>query len=121
MSRGTIWCNVFRQMTDLMALQQSPESWIGWIGTGVMGVSMCGHLIRQGFAATVYNRTRCKADPLLDQGAAWADSPADVAEQSDVVFTIVGFPDDVRQVILGPDGVSGRLRAGQADRGHDDQ
>ena len=78
---------------------------IGWIGTGVMGVSMCGHLMRQGFAVTVFNRTRCKADPLLNQGATWADSPRGVAQQSDVIFSIVGFPDDVRQVILGPDGV----------------
>lgn len=78
---------------------------IGWIGTGVMGSSMCGHLIRAGFAATVFNRTKSKAGPLLEAGAAWADSPKAVAEASDVVFTIVGFPADVRQVILGPDGV----------------
>jgi 3-hydroxyisobutyrate dehydrogenase len=78
---------------------------IGWIGTGVMGVSMCGHLIRQDFAVTVNNRTRSKADALLELGATWADSPRGVAQQSDVIFTMVGFPDDVRQVILGPDGV----------------
>jgi 3-hydroxyisobutyrate dehydrogenase len=77
---------------------------IGWIGTGVMGSSMCGHLIGRGFSATVYNRTRAKAEPLLAKGAAWADDPRDVAEQSDVVFTIVGFPRDVREVVLGPDG-----------------
>jgi 3-hydroxyisobutyrate dehydrogenase len=77
---------------------------IGWIGTGVMGSSMCGHLIDRGFACTVYNRTRDKAAGLLDKGAAWADSPARVAEQSDVIFTIVGFPADVRQVVLGDEG-----------------
>jgi 3-hydroxyisobutyrate dehydrogenase len=77
---------------------------IGWIGTGVMGSSMCGHLIDRGFACTVYNRTRDKAAGLLDKGAAWADSPRGVAEQSDVIFTIVGFPADVRQVVLGDDG-----------------
>ena len=75
---------------------------IGWIGTGVMGASMCGHLIARGFSATVYNRTRAKAERLLTQGAAWADSPRAVAERSDVVFTIVGFPRDVREVVLGP-------------------
>ncbi len=55
---------------------------IGWIGTGVMGRSMCGHLIAKGFAATVYNRTKDKAKALLDKGAKWADSPKAVAEQS---------------------------------------
>jgi 3-hydroxyisobutyrate dehydrogenase len=78
---------------------------IGWIGTGVMGRSMCGHLMDRGFSATVYNRTKDKAAALLEKGARWADSPRAVAEASDVVFLIVGFPSDVRQVVLGPDGV----------------
>ena len=77
---------------------------IGWIGTGVMGTSMCGHLMAAGFSATVFNRTRSKAEPLLAKGARWADSPKQVAEASDVVFSIVGFPADVRAVILGSDG-----------------
>lgn len=77
---------------------------IGWIGTGVMGSSMCGHLISKGFSATVYSRTKQKAAELLDQGAQWADAPRQVAEASDVIFTIVGFPADVREVILGDQG-----------------
>lgn len=77
---------------------------IGWIGTGVMGSSMCGHLIKAGFSATVYSRTKAKAQPLLDSGATWAGSPKAVAENSDVVFSIVGFPHDVREVVLGDDG-----------------
>ena len=77
---------------------------IGWIGTGVMGSSMCGHLVTAGFSATVYNRSREKADALVAQGAQWADSPRAVAEQSDIIFTIVGFPADVRTVVLGEDG-----------------
>jgi 3-hydroxyisobutyrate dehydrogenase len=85
---------------------------IGWIGTGVMGASMCGHLIDAGYFATVYNRTRQKAEPLLAKGAAWADGPRAVAEVSDVVFTIVGYPKDVRNVILGPDGVLAGCEAG---------
>lgn len=85
---------------------------IGWIGTGVMGSSMCGHLMRAGFHATVHNRTPQKADRLLEQGARWAASPRAVAEQSDVVFTIVGYPADVRSVILGPDGVLEGSRPG---------
>jgi 3-hydroxyisobutyrate dehydrogenase len=85
---------------------------IGWIGTGVMGVSMCGHLIDQGFSATVHNRTRSKAAALLDRGAAWAETPQAVAEHSDVVFTIVGFPQDVREVILGEQGVLAGAKPG---------
>ncbi len=81
------------------------ETRIGWIGTGVMGSSMCGHLIAKGFEATVYNRTKSKTDGLVAKGAKYADSPKAVAEASDVVFTIVGFPADVREVILGDDGV----------------
>jgi 3-hydroxyisobutyrate dehydrogenase len=85
---------------------------IGWIGTGVMGASMCGHLLGRGFTATVYNRTRSKAERLLAQGAAWADSPREVAQHSDVVFTIVGFPRDVREVVLGPAGTLAGAKPG---------
>jgi 3-hydroxyisobutyrate dehydrogenase len=77
---------------------------VGWIGTGVMGRWMCQHLMNKGYQATVYNRTRDKARPLLDAGAAWADSPKMVAEKADVVFAIVGFPNDVREVFLGSNG-----------------
>ena len=77
---------------------------IGWIGTGVMGASMCGHLMAQGFEATIYTRSKEKAQGLLDQGAQWADSPKAVAENSDVIFAIVGFPADVRAVFLNEDG-----------------
>jgi 3-hydroxyisobutyrate dehydrogenase len=78
---------------------------IGWIGTGVMGRWMCQHAMNKGFSATVYNRSRDKARELLDAGAAWADTPKAVAEKSDVVFAIVGFPKDVREVFLGPQGM----------------
>ena len=78
---------------------------IGWIGTGVMGNSMCGHLLDAGNSATVYSRTRERAQSLLDKGAAWADTPAAVAAGSDVIFTMVGYPADVREVILGEHGV----------------
>jgi 3-hydroxyisobutyrate dehydrogenase len=80
------------------------ETKVGWIGTGVMGSSMAGHLLKAGFAATVYSRTKSKAVPLLEQGAKWAETPRAVAAASDVVFSIVGFPSDVREVLLGPDG-----------------
>src|SRR5947199_7131333 len=77
---------------------------IGWVGTGVMGRWMCQHAVQKGFSATVYNRSRDKAQPLLDVGAQFADSPKAVAANSDVVFAIVGFPKDVREVFLGSDG-----------------
>lgn len=86
---------------------------IGWIGTGVMGRSMCGHLLKAGYPVTVFNRTREKATALLETGARWADTPAAVAQQSDVVFTMVGYPTDVRETILGNNGVlAGMARGG---------
>ena len=78
---------------------------IGWVGTGVMGRWMCQHLMDLGYSATVYNRTKAKAQPLIDAGATWADSASEVAEVSDVIFTIVGFPPDVREVYLGENGI----------------
>ena len=85
---------------------------IGWIGTGVMGASMCGHLMDQGFEATIYTRSKEKAQGLLDKGAQWADSPKAVAENSDVIFAIVGCPADVRAVFLGDDGALAGSKAG---------
>jgi 3-hydroxyisobutyrate dehydrogenase len=89
-------------MTDIAQITPG-ETKVGWIGTGVMGASMCGHLLQAGFATTVYTRSRDKAQALLEQGAQWVDSPRSVAEQSDVVFAIVGFPRDVREVFLCPE------------------
>lgn len=85
---------------------------IGWIGTGVMGSPMCMHLINKGYRAVVYNRTKRKARGLLEKGAVWAKTPREVAEQCDVVFTIVGFPADVRGVYFGSDGIMEGARAG---------
>jgi 3-hydroxyisobutyrate dehydrogenase len=85
---------------------------VGWIGTGVMGRWMCQHLMDKGYRATVYNRSKDKAGPLLEKGAEWADTPQKVAERSDVVFAIVGFPKDVREVFLGPQGALAGAKAG---------
>jgi 3-hydroxyisobutyrate dehydrogenase len=85
---------------------------IGWIGTGVMGKSMCGHLITAGFPATIYSRTREKAEALLAAGAAWAATPADVAGRSDVIFSMVGFPQDDRDVYFSENGVLKGARPG---------
>jgi len=77
-----------------------------------MGLSMCGHLLGRGHPAVIHNRTKAKAQPLIERGAVWADSPQSVAAAADVVFTIVGFPKDVREVYLGPRGVLAGAKAG---------
>ena len=80
------------------------ETRVGWIGTGVMGSSMCGHLLTAGYPVRVFNRSRDRAETLVEAGAVWCDSPEEVAAGSDVTFSIVGYPADVRTVILGPAG-----------------
>jgi 3-hydroxyisobutyrate dehydrogenase len=85
---------------------------IGWIGTGVMGASMCGHLMTAGYRVTVHSRTRSKAQPLLDRGAQWAESPRTIAAESDVLFTMVGFPQDVRTVYFDETGILAGARTG---------
>ncbi|MDY0092676.1 MAG: NAD(P)-dependent oxidoreductase [Candidatus Vecturithrix sp.] len=78
---------------------------LGWIGTGVMGTSMAGHLQAAGHDLYVFNRTRQKAESFLAKGAVWCETPADVAQNAEVVFTIVGFPADVEGVYLGKQGI----------------
>lgn len=85
---------------------------IGWIGTGVMGLSMAGHLLDRGFPLTVFNRTMAKAKPLIDRGARAAASPREVGENSDAVFTIVGYPSDVEAVTIGPEGALSGMKKG---------
>jgi 3-hydroxyisobutyrate dehydrogenase len=87
-----------------IAKAQLGKTRVGWIGTGVMGRWMCQHLIIKGYAATVFNRSKDKTQPLAELGAKIVDSPRAVAEQSDVVFGIVGFPADVRECFLGANG-----------------
>src|SRR5579859_2629330 len=91
---------------------QPGKTRVGWIGTGVMGRWMCQHLITKGYKATVYNRSKDKAKPLLEAGAAWADSPRQVAENADAIFAIVGFPKDVREVFLGEQGALAGCKKG---------
>ncbi|MFO0892008.1 MAG: NAD(P)-dependent oxidoreductase [Isosphaeraceae bacterium] len=96
-----------------MGLEFAPgKTRVGWIGTGVMGSSMCGHLIAAGYQATVFNRSPAKTRGLADRGATVAGSVREVAAASDVVFTIVGYPRDVREVTLGEDGILPAARPG---------
>eukprot|EP01083_Nonionella_stella_P021967 60758_1 len=75
---------------------------LGFIGTGVMGRHMCSHLINAGYSMTVFNRTLSKCEPLKSIGASIAHSPHEVAQQSDIIFTMVGYPHDVESTILDP-------------------
>ncbi len=85
---------------------------VGFIGTGVMGKSMCGHLLKAGYSMCIYTRTKEKANELLAAGAKWCASPCEVARNSDIVITIVGFPQDVEEVYLGNQGVLKGARMG---------
>lgn len=88
-----------------------PRSPIGFIGTGIMGASMARHLLEAGYPLHVFNRTRRKAEPLLTRGAIWQESPAAVAAAADVIFTMLGMPDDVEQVYLGENGLINAARS----------
>jgi 3-hydroxyisobutyrate dehydrogenase len=97
-------------MTVQLALSTATR--IGWIGTGVMGSSMCGHVLAAGYRVTLHSRTKDKAQPLLNLGATWAESPRAVAAESDILFTMVGFPQDVRIVYFGETGLLAGARPG---------
>lgn len=84
----------------------SPENTvIGFVGTGVMGKSMAGHLLNAGYSLVLYTRTKEKASELLEKGAEWAETPSAVAKKANVIITIVGYPADVEEVYLGDHGI----------------
>ncbi len=86
---------------------------IGWVGTGVMGVSMAGHLLKAGYSVSINTRTKARAQSLIDAGAKWCDTPRAVSAESDVVFTMLGFPQDVREVYLtAKDSILSGIRTG---------
>jgi 3-hydroxyisobutyrate dehydrogenase len=97
-------------MTVQLAIPAATK--IGWVGAGVMGSSMCGHLLTAGYHVTLHSRTRSKAQSLIDRGAQWAENPHAVTAQSDVLFTMVGFPQDVRQVYFGETGILAGAKPG---------
>ncbi|HOX95226.1 MAG TPA: NAD(P)-dependent oxidoreductase, partial [Syntrophales bacterium] len=84
---------------------------IGWIGTGIMGSSMAGHLQGGGHEVYVFNRTRQKARSILERGGKWCESPADMAGRAEIIFTMVGTPADVEEVYLGTQGIFSVKRA----------
>ena len=87
------------------------QATIGWIGTGVMGVSMAKHLMAAGHPLIIHTRTRARAEPLLASGADWAESPLDVAERAEIVCSMVGYPEDVEVTHLGPQGTLSAAKA----------
>lgn len=86
---------------------------VGLVGTGVMGKSMAAHFIQAGYEVHIYNRTKSKAQDLLDQGAHWQDSPGLLAQQCDVIITMVGFPKDVEEIYLGENGILSNTKPGK--------
>ena len=86
---------------------------IGFIGLGIMGSRMAANLQKRGHSLVVYNRTRDKAEPLVAEGARWADSPAALAPQVEIIFTMLAHPDAVEQAALGKDGFLSHLAPGQ--------
>jgi 3-hydroxyisobutyrate dehydrogenase len=88
------------------------ETRVGWIGSGVMGAPLCRHVQQARYRTTLHTRTRAKAASILAQGATWADSARAVAEETDVVFTMVGVPQDVRDVYFGDQGLLAGTRPG---------
>lgn len=86
---------------------------IGFIGTGVMGTGIVTNLLKAGYAVTVYNRTQAHAQKVLDAGATWAETPAILTQQTDLIFTMVGYPADVEEVYFGATGIFSTAKAGQ--------
>lgn len=96
-----------------MILLFTPENTIiGFIGTGVMGKSMAGHLMAAGYPLIVYSRTKEKALELLEKGAEWGGTPREVARRANVVITMVGYPTDVEEIYLGKDGLVSHAKTG---------
>lgn len=85
---------------------------IGFIGTGIMGAAMAGHLIDAGFEVSVYNRTKSKAQGLIERGARWCDTAGECAKGQDVVITIIGYPKDVEETYLDAGGIIDSAKAG---------
>ena len=90
----------------------SDKKILGFIGLGVMGSSMASHLLDAGNELHVYNRTQAKAAGLLSRGAVWEETPADMAGKCDIIFSIVGFPQDVEDVYMGRRGLVGNGKEG---------
>ena len=85
---------------------------IGFIGTGVMGKSMAGHLLKAGYQVLVFNRSKARAEELIQMGAVWQDTVTELATRSNVIITMVGYPKDVEELYLGKNGIISHAKSG---------
>ncbi|MDP4126080.1 MAG: NAD(P)-dependent oxidoreductase [Bacillota bacterium] len=88
------------------------NSMIGFVGTGVMGKSMAGHLLEAGYQVAVFNRTKARSEELINKGAIWQDTVAELAAQCHVIISMVGYPKDVEEVYLGTEGIINHAKSG---------
>lgn len=85
---------------------------VGFIGVGVMGASIVKHLVKAGHEVTIYTRTKSKAEPLIELGAKWANNAGEASKGQDMIFTMVGYPQDVKEVYEGPNGILNHAKEG---------
>lgn len=100
------------KMTEVNEAGNRAQYHVGFIGTGVMGKSMAGHIRSAGYPLHVYTRTKSKAEVLLKQGAQWHDTPGDLAKSCDLIITMVGYPADVEEIYFGEQGLLATARTG---------
>ncbi|WP_226530661.1 NAD(P)-dependent oxidoreductase [Metabacillus niabensis] len=91
---------------------KAKSSIVGFIGTGVMGKSMAGHILNAGYELLVFNRTKSRAADLVNKGATSVDTVGELVEKSDIIITMVGYPQDVKEVYFGEDGILNKAKKG---------
>lgn len=95
-----------------MNLIQKGTTKVGFIGTGVMGISMASHIVEAGFDVSIFTRTKSKAEPILSNGGKWCNTPQELAATCDVIITMVGYPSDVEDIYLGEVGLIASAKQG---------
>jgi len=93
-----------------MSLSSVTKPKIGFIGLGIMGRSMAAHLLAAGYPLNIYNRSKDNAAPLIEKGAKWYDVIGDLAENSDVIISMVGYPSDVEEIYFGAGNILDRAK-----------
>jgi 3-hydroxyisobutyrate dehydrogenase len=103
---------IYKTLQSKERINMDKKDRIGFIGTGIMGRNMASHLMDAGHKLGVYSRTKEKSKPLLEKGAEWFGTAAELAGSSGIIFTMVGFPADVREIYLGEKGIVANARKG---------
>ena len=88
-----------------MQIKIEKNTSIGFIGIGIMGASVVSHLLNSGYSVTIFNRTKEKAKSLLEKGAIWAENPKEIALSCQIIFTMLGYPTDVKAIYLEQNGL----------------